>query len=238
METMDTINTWEGFFALLILLILCYWLLKAFVYAVKRFTKKNATNRKITDQLKRALLFFKPFAVLLLLLDLISINPLNHTIFLVVIGVFGFKHINNYINGIVLKTNPLIKERAVLESNTFQGEIKRMLAFGIVMNTESGERYMNYSEIEQKGFLVKSIENSLLRQTLYIESQLPKDTILDILFDNPILNNEEFPTIKSSGQDHVYKLQYSLEKGASSEDLIAFLEEKNIISNKTLNTTN
>ncbi len=238
METIENIHTWKGFLALLILLIAFYWLLKVLVYATERFIKKNVTNRKILNRLNKIVLFFKPFSVVLLLLDFISINPVNHGIFLIVIGVFGFKHINNYVNGIVLKVNPLIKERAIIESNTFQGEIKQMLPFGLVINNEAGERYINYSKIEQKGFSIKSNEHSLLRQTLYIKSQLSKDAILDMLFDNPILNNQDFPTVESSDQDQVFKLKYSLENGASSEDLVAFLKEKNITTNKTLNTIN
>ena len=238
METIENINTWEGFLALLFVLILGYWFLKGFAYAQERFTRKNAANRKLTKNLGRVLLVFKTLAVVILLLNLIAINPINHTIFLVVIGVFGFKHINNYINGIILKMNPLIHEGVILESNAWQGEIKRLLPFGLIINTETGERYMNYSEIEQRGFSIKSNENSLLRQTMYIESEVSMEGILDILFENPILNHEEFPSIKSSEQEQVFKLQYSLEKGASTDDLIAFLGQHNITLHKTLNTTN
>ena len=238
METIENINTWEGFLVLLILLILCYWLFKFLIYITLHFTRKNATSRKITRQLNRVLIIFKPLAVFLLLLHLISINPINHSILLVIIGVFGFKPINNYINGIILKMNPLIEIGALLETNTYQGEIKKMLPFGLVLNTEIGERFINYSKIENKGFAVKSNNKSLLRQTLYIKSQLSKEKILDFLFDNPILNNADFPSLKNTEETDVYKLQYSLENGASSQELITFLTENNSITTATYKPTN
>ena len=238
METMENINTWRGFLALLILLILCYWLFKFLIHITIHFTRKNATSRRITRRLHKVLIVFKPLAVFLLLLHLISINPINHSILLVVIGVFGFKPINNYINGIILKMNPLIEIGALLETNTYQGEIKKMLPFGLVLNTEIGERFINYSKIENKGFAVKSNNKSLLRQTLYIKSQLSKEKILDLLFDNPILNNTDFPSLKNTEETEVYKLQYSLENGASSQELITFLTENNSIATTTYKPTN
>jgi Ca2+/Na+ antiporter len=81
METIDNINTWEGFLTLLLVLILGYWFLKGFTYAHERFTRKNAANRKVTKNLRRVLLVFKTLAVVILLLNLIAINPINHTSF-------------------------------------------------------------------------------------------------------------------------------------------------------------
>lgn len=238
MDTIENIDTWKGFFALLILLVICYWLFKFIIYLTIHFTKKNATNKKITNQLNRALLVFKPLAVIFLLLDLISINPINHTIFLVAIGVFGYKSITNYINGIILKMNPLIEIGAVIDTNNYLGEIKKMIPLGIVINTETGERFISYNKIEKKGFSIKSNNNSLLRQTLYITMDYNKDKVLDLLFDSPLLNNREFPSIKNTKIDNVFKLQYSLEDGAMTEDLLQFLRTKNITSTTTIKLDN
>lgn len=238
METIENINTWRGLLVLLIFLFLFYWVVKVLTYGIANYTKKNVTHKKVVSFLERLLLLFKPIAVLLLLLDFITINPISHTILLAVVGVLGHKHIHNYINGIILKINPLIDVGALLETGKHQGEIKQLLPLGMLLRTETGERFLSYSEVETKGFAVKSYENSSLRQILFLKTEVKRDAILDLLFDNPILNYKDQPSLKATEKANEYKLQYSLENGASSEDLIAFLIERNISSNKSINTSN
>lgn len=236
METIEHINTWNGLFAMLVFLVLLYWVVKVFTYSITNFTKKTVTHKKIVNFLNQLLLLFKPIAAILLLLDFITINPIAHTILLVIIGVFGFKHINNYINGIIMKISPLIGKGAAFETGEHLGEIKQMLPLGLLLSTETGERFISYTEIATNGFAVKSNENNLLRQTLFLETEFSKDTILDLLFDNPILNYEDNPSLKNTEKANQYALKYSLENGASSEDLIAFLNQQNIKTNTTINT--
>lgn len=238
METFENIKTWQNLVFLGFLLLVIYWVIKLLSYFIARLARKNVTNKIIVAYFNKTLLIFKPIAILLLLLNFISINFITHSLLLAIVAVFGYKHINNYINGIIIKINPLIGKGTLLEIGEYQGEIKQMLPFGMVVSTETGERFINYSEIESKGFAVKSNETSLLRQTLFLQTELSKDDILDLLFENPILNNEEYPAVKATEKEKQYKLQYSLESGASSEDLMAFLNEKNINTTQTINKSN
>jgi hypothetical protein len=222
MENIDTIETWRGLLFLTFVLFLVYWVLKGFVFILGKYGKKTITNRSVVRVLKKLLIIFKPFALLVIILDFISINLITHSVLLMIISVFGYKHIKNYLNGTFLKLNPLIDKGALLEYDSHKGEIKKLLPLGIIFSTEKGERYVNYSTIEEKGFAVNSSENTALRQTLYLETELSKEEILDLLFDNPILNFQEAPSLKSSSAENGLKLQYTLESGASTEDLIAF----------------
>lgn len=234
METIPQLNTWQGLFSLVILLIALYWLLKLIAYALKQFAKRNITNKKTIVAITKVLIVYKPIATLLILLDFIFINYIIHTIVLVIVGVFAYSQIKNYVNGIFLKLNPLINNGAIINVSQFSGEIKKLLPLGLILNTENGERFINYTTIESGGFAIKSNDNSLLRQTLYLETDKNEQQILDVLFDNPILNYEENPSVKAT-ENNFFKLQYTLETGATTETLISFLENKNIKTTLTNN---
>ena len=51
---------------------------------------------------------------------------------------------------------------------------------------------------------------------------------MDLLFDNPILDFSEKPNIKSGDTASQYIVQYTLESGATTEDLVSFFETKKI----------
>lgn len=228
MKTTVTLYHWNDVFYLFILLLACYWGIKLVIYILERFSKKNITNKKITALLKKVVILYKPVASTILLLGFISINYITHTLLIVSIGVFGYHHIKNYISGIFFKLNPLISLGALVHIGKTNGEIRSLEPFGIIINIDSGEHYMNYSELEKKGFSVKPNKENILEQTLLLETELSKEKILDVLFDNPILDFNNKPVIVKAKEAGLLKLKYTLEKGASNEDLIAFLTEQNI----------
>ena len=56
---------------------------------------------------------------------------------------------------------------------------------------------------------------------------------LDILFDNLILYFEVKPIHKGGVEPETYVLKYTLESGATTKDLISFLNSKQIETNLT-----
>lgn len=236
MDNFYQLNTWQGLFSLILTLIVLYWTIKAIGLLVREIGKRTVTKRTTILIIKKSLLVFKPVAMTLIVLDFIAINYITHSILLVILGVFGYKHIKNYLNGIILKLNPLLGKGAIIEYMDKTGEIKELLPFGLILNTEKGERFVNYSTIEENGFSINSNEHSALRQTLYMETQMSKDTVLDMVFDNPLLDLSERPTLKQTEEQDVLKLQYTLETGASTDDLLAFFQSKNIKTDLTITT--
>jgi hypothetical protein len=235
MGDFQKMDTWQGLFALLLLLIVIYFLIKVLQFGLERFGAKNKTNKAIRNALKKAKLLFVPISSVLLLLDFISINYITHTLVLIVISVFCYTTIKNYVSGIVFKINPLTTLNATIKIGSQKGKIKKMLPLGLIINTKDGEQFINYIKVEQKGFLIHSKENNLFRQTLFIESELEPNYILDVLFDNPIINYKEPPIVQKQEDSNSLKLQYTLEYGANNKDIIAYLESLNI--NVNLNKT-
>ncbi|NNL09160.1 MAG: hypothetical protein HKP38_08065 [Croceitalea sp.] len=236
MEEISTYYSWDGLLRLLLLLIAVYWALKFIAFIVKRFARRNVTNKKVGLFFDKMLIVYKPVAFVILLLDFISISYITHGMLLVILGVFGYQHIRNYISGLFFKTNPLVDTGVQITTYQYGGEIKKLLPFGLILNTEEGERYVDYQTVEKHGFSVNAAKDTTLRQTVYLHTPLQQNEILDKLFDNPILDFYQIPTLKATEEPETLRMQYTLEKGAATEDLIAFLNAHEIETSLTLST--
>tara|TARA_R100000935_G_scaffold8167_2_gene17120 strand:- start:1363 stop:2073 length:711 start_codon:yes stop_codon:yes gene_type:complete len=232
METITSFYTWKGLFYLFIFLLALYGIIKVLITLIENSARKNLASKKFIFWLRNSLFFYTPLAVIVFILGFISINYITHSILVVIISVFGFQYIKNYLSGIIFKSNPIVNKGAQIRSKNIEGEIKRLMHLGMTVNTETGEQYINYTAIEKNGFTVNSNNKSNLRQTMYLSSPYSKETILDILFDNPILNFDEKPSLKEGIQEE-FILKYTLESGATQEDLMAFLISQNIQPNLT-----
>ncbi|MBT8188127.1 MAG: hypothetical protein KJO73_10595, partial [Croceitalea sp.] len=92
MEEISTYYSWDGLLRLLLLLIAVYWALKFIAFIVKRFARRNVTNKKVGLFFDKLLIVYKPVAFVILLLDFISISYITHGMLLVILGVFGYQH--------------------------------------------------------------------------------------------------------------------------------------------------
>ncbi|HSM62453.1 MAG TPA: hypothetical protein VK833_00800 [Gillisia sp.] len=166
-------------------------------------------------------------------LGFISINYITHSLLVLIIGIFGFPFIRNYLSGIIFKSNPIVSEGALIKSENLDGEINRLMILGMVVNTENGDQYVNYRNIEESGFTINSNKNRFLRQNIYLKTSLSKESILDLLFDNPILNFDEKPSLKDGLESDALILKYTLESGATTDDLTSFLNAHEIETSLT-----
>ncbi|RKS53037.1 hypothetical protein BC962_1282 [Gillisia mitskevichiae] len=228
METITTFYSWKGLFYLFIGLLALYGIIKIVIRLIENSAKKNLTNKQFIFWLRNSLFFYVPVAVIVFVLGFISINYITHSILILIIGIFGFPYIKNYLSGILFKSNPIVSKGALIKSKDLEGEIKQLMVLGMIVNTEYGEQYVNYKNIEEFGFTINSNKSSALRQTLYLKTILTQDAVLDILFDNPILNFEEKPSLKNGVEPEDLILKYTLESGATTQDLISFLNSKEI----------
>ncbi|TVZ28378.1 hypothetical protein JM83_3503 [Gillisia sp. Hel_I_86] len=233
METIITFYSWKGLFYLFIALLALYGIIKIVIRLIENSAKKNLANKRFIFWLRNSLFFYTPVAVVIFVLGFISINYITHSIIMLIIGIFGYPYIQNYLSGIIFISNPIVNEGALIKSDNLDGEIKRLMVLGMIVNTEHGEQYVNYKNVEDSGFTINSNKSSALRQTLYLNTNLAKDGILDILFDNPILDFEEKPSLKMGAQTEDHILKYTLEAGATTQDLISFLNSKEIETSLT-----
>lgn len=224
----STFYTWTGLLYLLVMLVGLYLIIYLLLILLENFGKRDLSKRKIIDYLKTGLIVYKFIAAAILILGFISINYITHGLLMLFIGVFGYYHIKNYIAGVFLNMNNSLKKGASIVIGPFEGVIERLLTFGMSISTESGEHYLSYHQIETIGYTIKSGKDSILRKTVFLNTSISPEAVLDILFDNPILDLKEQPTVGPGEKPGQLKLQYTLERGSTNQDFMAFLKKYQI----------
>ena len=236
MNTLENMNTWPGLFYVSAWLFALYWALKALHFTLRRSSGRTAIVKWGSVAVKQILILYKPIAVLIVVLDFLAINILVHGLFIVLVGALANAPIRTYVSGLLIRLNPLLRVGSVITINDFSGEVKRLMPMGMVVRTELGERFYSYSGIDRSGFTVNANDTGQHRNTLILNTQHKKSDILDLLFDNPLLNFGEPPSLRDGDYNEELKLQYTLEAGADNEDLIAFFAENEINIKLTSNS--
>jgi len=226
---MEQVFTWNDFFITVSILVLTYWLLVALSNLFKHWSSKNRKSKSVWHLLNTLIIYFFPLVVLVLFVVFIGINPILHSVFSLVVIALGYRHIQHYLNGVLFKTNPLVAEGAKIIVGNHEGYIETFLPFGVILHTANGERYIHYNDIERLGFSVTHKEDGTLRQTIFLAADTNRERVLDLLFDNPMVNFDRKPSVLRLKDSQQLKLQLTLEKAVLLDDVITFLEDNDIV---------
>ncbi len=225
---MESIFTWNDLFKLTVTLILLYVLLKLVVNIFVKLSKKTLTKRNVRNVSEKIFVFYMPIGISMLLIVYVGINLFAHGILILIFGLITFRHIRAYLNGVLFRSNPLVEKGRHLVFENYQGLIERLLPFGVIVSSTRGKRFINYTEIERLGFSIEKMEDEVHQKVLYLTMEETKIKLLDLLFENPLVNLHHSPILKKIPGDNQYKLQFTLEKGATAEEIIAFLNQYQI----------
>ena len=227
-DIMESIFTWNDFLRLLITLFLLYWLLKIIGKIAYKIARKNRLKRIIERVFNQLEIVYIPLSILLIMISFIAINYILHGILFLLVIIISFQHIRRYLDGVFIKISPLVEKGNILKIENFEGEIEQLLPFGMILKVTNGKRFINYTFIGSNGYEVRLKKDDLVYTTLYFPITENSDRILDILFDNPMVNLNQKPTIEIDVQQGVKKLQLTLERGAKINDLLTYLENYKI----------
>ena len=225
---MDPIFSWNELFKLGLTLIVIYSLLRITAKVLVLISKKIRTKRWIRGVFDKIMVFYFPIGVSLLLTVFAGINFLAHGLLILIIGILAFNHIRAYINGVLFRSNPLITIGKNFVFNDYLGQIERFLPLGVIINGTNGKRFINYSEIQKVGFSVAKMHDDSHRHELYLKIEDDNIDILDLLFQNPLVNLNHKPLLKKTANRNDYCLQFTLEKGATVDQIVAFLNQYQI----------
>lgn len=232
---METNITWYNFFTIITLLVVIY----IFLIIVARFLpylfKRKSIQNKSNSLLNRVIEIYKPIAIFIILLSFVSINYKVHGVLFLLFLIVTFLHIKRYLYGVLFKINPLVNIGSTISTGEFKGDISKFMFFGVVINEEIGNRFINYSYIDQHSFSIHQNDNVSVRRTIYIYDQEKTTPILDLLFENPNIDFNNKPIIKKIPNEKILQLQFALETGAKMESLIAYLNQHNIETSLTKN---
>ncbi len=230
---METTITWSKFFNIAAILILIYTFLSIILRILPYVFKRKSLLNKFTVIIKRVIELYKPIAFLSILLSFVSINYKVHGVLFLLFLVVTFLHIKRYLYGVLFKINPLVHIGSTISTGEFKGDISKFMFFGVVINEEIGNRFINYSYIDEHGFSIYQNDNASVRRTIYIYDQEKTTPILDLLFENPTIDFNNKPIIKKVPNEKILQLQIALESGAKMESLIAYLNQHNITTSLT-----
>ena len=230
---METTISWLNFLKLAIVLILGLLTLISILKLLPKFIRKKSVFNKISGYIKTLREIYIPIAILMLLIVFVSINYKVHCVLFIVCFIIAFSHIKNYLNGLLFKLNPLVKKGCNIAVGDFIGEIITFLNFGVVINENDVERFINYSYIEKNGFAIHETEYDVMRKTIYVEDLQNSSELLDLLFDNPMVDFKNKPKITKIENIDTHQLQLTLEKGAKVDAILDYLQQHKIKTSLT-----
>ncbi|PTM08123.1 MAG: hypothetical protein DA407_08885 [Bacteroidetes bacterium] len=230
---METVLTWLDFLKLAILLILGLIILRTILKFAPQFIKRKSVFNKVSLYLNTVIELYKPIAILILLIAFVSINYKVHGILFIVCFIISFSYIKNYFNGVLFKLNPIVSIGSNITVGDFKGEIEKFLAFGVVVNENDGTRFIKYSNIEINGFIINQTEYDAMRKTVYLQDLQNSTELIDLLFDNPMVNFKNKPSLKKIDNQNMHQLQLTLEKGAKLDAILDYLQKHNITTSLT-----
>lgn len=232
---METRISWFNFFTIIILLVVIFIFLRILLRFLSQIFKRKSLINRISLVLTQILEIYKPVAILVVLLSFVAINYKVHGILILLFLIVTFSHIKRYLYGVLFKINPLVNIGSNMSTGKFKGDISKFLFFGVVINEAIGNRFINYSYIDENGFSINQNDNASVRRTIYIHEQEKTEPILDLLFENPTIDFNNKPIIKRLPNENILQLQIALESGAKMESLVAFLNQKKIKTSLTKN---
>lgn len=225
-------SIWIEFFRIVLTVSVAYLMLNLlfFVYIKKAKNKRVSRWRWIY----KTKMFSLPFALLIIIGSFININFEIHGIIVILLAVFGYRHLKNYVEGLFLRIQPKFSLGASVKCGRIEGRIIQITNLGIVLNTEVGERFVWYTSFEKSGFTILSNQVQSQRKTLYLKSpELSKNELQSLLFEHPILVIGDPFQINATAIEDVYRMEYTLEKGALNNDLIHYLQNLGIETSNT-----
>ena len=230
---LETSISWLEFFKIIGLLIIVYMGISLFIKFIPQIFNRKSMADQILNIVNRILEIYKPIAVLIILLSFVTINYRVHGILFLLLIVVAFNYIRSYVNGVLFKINPLVSLGSNISTGDYHGQISRFLHFGFILNETEGDRFVNYSFVDKNGFSVSQNDENAMRKTLFIQDTEEISTILDLLFDNPLVDFSQKPYLKKLPASDNLQLNLTLEKGAKIEALVSYLEQNNFKTSLT-----
>ncbi len=225
---MEYSSSWNTFFELLIIVLGIWLFLEAVSRLLPRFISGVNRRTKLVRYYAMAKKGILSIAILGLLINLVSVNYILHGSILILCVLFGFRYIRNFISGLILRLNPLIRPGRRMKVGQFEGDLVKFFPFGLVLVDDKMERFINYLDIDRMGFETINQDEGSLRNSLLIVSKDTLNNTLDLVYGTPLVSLASKPQLSATDAPQVYLLRYTLEKGVKDESFIAYLNSKKI----------
>lgn len=232
-----TMTSWNELFFLILSVSAAYLILFASFHLFSEYFKKKRISNRNLFWFHRIRLLYKPIAWLIVIGGFVSLDPLPHGFLVLLVTGVGFKQLENYVSGLVIRSSAMVSEGTLVQAGKIKGKIQKIASLGMAISTDHGERWVWYKSFDKAGFTLLS-NQAAQQRTIYIKTELSFSEIKNLVFNHPVLALGKEIKLKKGNEELVYLIHYTLAKGASNEDLINFLHENEMATYNSENLEN
>lgn len=226
-------NNWNDLFALILIVFAIYLILSFCFFLITRYLRKKRISDRYFALIKKMRLFYKPIAWMIVIAGFISLDPITHGLVILLISGFGYSQVGNYISGLFIRSSTMVVAGTLVQAGKIRGRINRIGSLGMVLGTDQGERWVWYRSFDRAGFTLISNQTNVQQRAIYLKTELTKESLLNLVFDHPILALGKASNLKPLESENTYLLHYTLVKGAQHEDFINYLHDNEVMTNPT-----
>ncbi|QHI35798.1 hypothetical protein IMCC3317_11460 [Kordia antarctica] len=215
-------------FKVILLILLVLGIMMILRKLVPKFIKSTKLRQQFILISGRFLLIYKIVAGLVVIAIFVQSNYIVHGGMLLVVIAISFSFIQSFLSGIVFQWTNVVCKGSRLVIGDVQGAVVRFSPFGIFLNSIEGEQFINYREIDEKGYTTIYKEDGSIIHSIQIETELSEEKIKDLLFETPIVNYEFPPKLVKMDTENHWKLSFELEDGVKKATIISYLNQHKI----------
>ncbi len=225
--------SWTNLLEVALFLALWYAILYFFRDLSKR-TSVFGTWQKYAERIGEVLLlFYEPFAAIMLVSAFVFINPLLHGSLVLLLAAISFRHLQNYVSGRIIRFDKNINPGKKLSSKDVRGIIFKERRLGLEIKTGKGLQFVGYQKLLKEGYMLLADEEIggfyRLRITPEPENKVKnhKQFVRDLLISAPYPDRNYPPEFsQSEGVDSALNVQVTVREKNHLEDLLTLIRER------------
>ena len=150
--------SWQRFLLALIIISAIYLLLQVMHRLIYRARFLRSFRISLGEWLRISLLVYEPFAFLLIIVLFAYVNLAIHGVLLLLLLLFSFGHVKDYINGQLIKFNASFGPGKQMKLQQDHGMITEVGKFGVKIKTNQGVQYLQYGRGAKYVLLPKKLD--------------------------------------------------------------------------------
>ncbi len=212
-----------------ILLQYFFWILSHIEVKIPFFNKRRYTI--LLDVMHDFLMWYEPFAIIILSVLFILVDPVINGLFVLLILLLGFGQIRNYVYGKFIKVNNQFEEGAKVTTGNVFGYILKIGNTGLYLQESEGIRFVPYYVLISQGYSIISgrIQGVLLSLKLERDIPISKsdfEKIKDICLLSPYLERNKKHSFELSSDGRIECI-VQLKRELLKPNFIRLIEENN-----------
>lgn len=221
--------SWTQLFVAIVFLALLYLILMTASRVTGRSNLFGRFSERIHNFLELLLKIFEPISLLLITVLFVAINPLIHGLIVLLILIFTFGLIRNYVYSWLFAVAHHLNVGQRIQVDGTKGVIKDMQRLGLTLQTKNGAKFIQYSSLMQGGYMIlKGEEIGGLHQLVLSPNGEDAPTFQKIknrLFSCPYVDWNYKPKINTAGKDARINVQLLLREEQHLSHLKRLIEE-------------